>query len=65
MMHPQTHPTSPTSPTTAPAWEPSLAADGGDETPMTHSDYNLHPLLVHGLEHYVISAGEDERFFVR
>ncbi|GGY24887.1 hypothetical protein GCM10008098_18150 [Rhodanobacter panaciterrae] len=65
MMHPQTHPITPKPLTTAPAWESATAVAGVDEIPMAHLDYNLHPLLVQGLEHYVVSAGEDERFCIR
>ena len=43
-----------------------LAADGVDEALPLHADYNLRPLAVNSLEHYVLPAGEDgERFRVR
>lgn len=35
-----------------------------DNRPM-HTDYNLQPLLVHSLGHYVIRAEEGERFHIR
>lgn len=30
-----------------------------------HADYDLHPLLVRSLDHYVEHDGNDERFHVR
>ncbi|MFI4957890.1 MAG: hypothetical protein ACHP7C_01875 [Lysobacterales bacterium] len=36
---------------------PGEVGNGG----LTHADYNLQPLLVKSLGHYVTSAGEDER----
>lgn len=64
MMHSQAHLTP--SPPTVPASEPTITAttDHVDEMARSHFDYNLQPLLVHGLDHYVTTAGEDERFFV-
>ncbi len=32
---------------------------------LTHADYNLPPLLVKSLDHYVIPADENERFHIR
>lgn len=29
-----------------------------------HVDYNLHPLRVQGLDHYIDSAASDERFHI-
>jgi hypothetical protein len=66
MMHPQSHPTTPSPSTAASAWEPVPdTTDRTDETPLSHADYNLQPLRVQALDHYVSTAGEDERFFVR
>ncbi|MFI4959427.1 MAG: hypothetical protein ACHP7C_09745 [Lysobacterales bacterium] len=31
----------------------------------THADYNLQPLLVKSLDHYVIPANENGRFHIR
>jgi hypothetical protein len=37
-----------------------------DEALSSHADYNLHPLAVHSLEHYMILDEEEgERFHVR
>jgi hypothetical protein len=36
----------------------------GDDS-LTHADYNLQPLLVKSLDHYVIPADENERFHIR
>ena len=36
----------------------------GDDS-LAHADYNLQPLLVKSLEHYVIPADENERFHIR
>jgi len=32
---------------------------------LTHADYNLQPLLVKSLDHYVIPVDESERFHIR
>ena len=40
------------------------SGDVGDDS-LTHADYNLQPLLVKSLEHYVIPADESERFHIR
>lgn len=36
-----------------------------DEILPMHVDYNLHPLLVHSLDHYVIVEDKGERFYIR
>jgi hypothetical protein len=36
---------------------------GGDSR--AHADYNLQPLLVKSLDHYVIPTDENERFHIR
>lgn len=36
----------------------------GDDN-LTHADYNLQPLLVKSLDHYVIPVDESERFHIR
>ncbi len=43
------------------------AADGADETLLPlHADYNLRPLVVSSLEHYLLPVREDgERFRIR
>jgi hypothetical protein len=42
------------------------AADGADETLPLHADYNLRPLVVSSLEHYLLPVREDgERFRIR
>lgn len=61
MLPPQTHSTTPLTP----ASELPCAADDRIDAPTTHADYDLQPLLVRGLEHYVRPAGKEERFFVR
>ena len=38
--------------------------DIGDDN-LTHADYNLQPLLVKSLDHYVIPVEESERFHIR
>ena len=66
MMHPQSHPTTPSPSTAASAWNPLLdTTERIDEPPLSHADYNLQPLRVQALDHYVDTAGEDERFFIR
>lgn len=65
MMPPSSHPAAPSTPVDAPTpWQASPVAV--DEAPSTHADYNLRPLSVEGLAHYVALNGEkDERFSVR
>jgi hypothetical protein len=53
----QTSPSMPESVVFAPA--------GIDEILPMHVDYNLHPLLVHSLDHYVIVDDQGERFYIR
>ncbi|KAA0070077.1 hypothetical protein [Rhodanobacter sp. T12-5] len=36
-----------------------------DEDGLTHSDYNLLPLAVRSLDHYVAREDEGERFHIR
>ncbi|HEY8329427.1 MAG TPA: hypothetical protein VIO59_13415 [Rhodanobacter sp.] len=36
-----------------------------DEILPSHVDCNLHPLLVHNLDHYVIVDDKGERFYAR
>ncbi|MEO8998819.1 MAG: hypothetical protein ABI227_14715 [Rhodanobacter sp.] len=55
----------PPKPTTTSAPTPINAAPtDADDKRTEHTDYNLHPLAVHSLEHYVIHDDEDERFRV-
>lgn len=56
MTHPDNRSPAPSAPTT-----PVVAATPDDNPP--RADYNLHPLEVHGLDHYV-KYEEDERFHV-
>ena len=64
MIIPSYRPIAPPMPTTAftvPADDTRDAAHG----PLTpHADYNLRPLAVDSLDHYVIRLDEDERFHV-
>lgn len=66
MMPPTNRPVAPPTPTTAFA----LPADDTPnaiaiQDPMApHADYNLRPLVVDSLDHYVIRLDEDERFHV-
>lgn len=39
--------------------------DAVEAIQLLHTDYNLLPLQVNGLEHYVISADTEERFSIR
>lgn len=41
----------------------AVPVDADDNCP-EHADYNLRPLAVHSLEHYVARDDEDERFHV-
>ena len=67
MMPSPIHPSAPPMPAVAPMPEPAIPAlDSDDEALSSHADYNLHPLAVRSLEHYVILDEEEgERFHVR
>jgi len=65
MMHPQTQPAAPMLPGTAPAEGSATTPDEVAEYRVPHSDYNLQPLRVPALDHYLVTADKDERFFVR
>lgn len=41
------------------------ARDEVDDNRPMHADYNLQPLPVHSLDHYVVRAEEAERFHIR
>lgn len=56
MTHPDNRPPTPSAPAI-----PVVAATPDDNPP--HADYNLNPLEVHGLGHYV-KYEDDERFHV-
>ena len=56
MTHPDNRPPTPSAPAI-----PVVAAAPDDNPP--HADYNLNPLEVHGLGHYV-KYEDDERFHV-
>ena len=67
-MLPSNHPSAPPVPAGMPP--PALAeaaAGGAGENLPPHADYNLHPLKVDGLGHYLPSGEEqeEERFHVR
>lgn len=65
MMPPSSHPVAPPTPLGTPMpWQASpVPADGA---PSTHADYDLRPLTVEGLAHYVaLNDEKDERFSVR
>jgi hypothetical protein len=62
MAHPVLDSNVPAASTIGSVAESIHVAPDGDET--NHLDYDLHPLCVHSLEHYVERDG-DERFHVR
>ena len=64
MMLPGNHPSMPATPVITPA--PLLstpASTAADDSSPAHADYNLLPLQVRGLDHYV-EHDDDERFHV-
>ena len=65
MMPPSSHPVAPPPPVGTPMpWQASRVP--ADETPSTHADYDLRPLTVEGLAHYLaLNDEKDERFSVR
>lgn len=67
MMPSSNRPSAPPMPTSTPVPEPAdPVLDGVDEALPPHADYNLHPLTVNSLEHYVAPVEENgERFHVR
>lgn len=65
MMFPSHRPSD--SPAPAVASKPSsviLSVDD-DSDSQPHTDYDLHPLLVNGLDHYAVLNDQKERFSVR
>jgi len=50
-------------PASMPTANPDASADAGSNNP-AHADYNLQPLAVPSLDHYVVLAAEGERFHV-
>lgn len=65
MMFPNRHASAPPAPGLTPmppAFAPALDEEG-DRLP--HTDYNLHPLVVEGLDHYVALDDQKECFSVR
>ncbi len=54
-------PTMPAAVTTPPAAAPNAV----DEDNLMHADYNLLPLAVRSLDHYVAREDEGERFHIR
>ncbi|MEY2168003.1 MULTISPECIES: hypothetical protein [unclassified Rhodanobacter] len=68
MMLPSNHSTASPVPAGMPVpAQAELATGGADENLPLHADYNLHPLKVDGLGHYLPSSEEpeEERFHVR
>ncbi|MGY3040384.1 hypothetical protein ACVWWQ_002007 [Rhodanobacter sp. TND4EL1] len=65
MMHPQTQPAAPRLPIAALIEGPATTPDEVDENRVPHADYNLQPLRVPALDHYLNTTDKDERFFVR
>lgn len=68
MMLPSNHPTAPPATAGMPLPVPAEPATGGSERNVpSHADYNLHPLKVDILGHYLPSSEEqeEERFHVR
>ncbi|MHB1058137.1 MAG: hypothetical protein ACYC0F_09700 [Rhodanobacter sp.] len=67
MMPSSIRPSAPPIPAIVPMPESAIPAlASADEALSPHADYNLHPLAVRSLEHYVILDEEEgERFHVR
>ncbi len=66
MMPLQNRPPVPPTQATPPTPELLVSASAsGDEILPPHADYNLHPLRVQSLDHYVIVDDKGERFYVR
>ncbi|HWX67355.1 MAG TPA: hypothetical protein VNZ27_13115 [Rhodanobacter sp.] len=66
MMLPNNPSSSPPKPATIPVPAPVVAMPVEVDVPSPmHADYNLHPLAVQSLDHYVIHIEDDERFHVR
>lgn len=63
MMPPTKYPTIPTIPAPSRPMPVDEPAPASDDTP-AHADYNLLPVGVHSLEHYVKLVEEDKRFHV-
>ncbi|HEV2681880.1 MAG TPA: hypothetical protein VGV14_15360 [Rhodanobacter sp.] len=66
MVLPNNPSSSPPKPAPLPTPAPVIAvpAEVDVSSPM-HADYNLRPLAVQSLDHYVIHIEEDERFHIR
>ncbi|OOG45746.1 hypothetical protein [Rhodanobacter sp. C01] len=66
MTLPSNHPSPPSAniPVPVPLITPSALAMPDLDDPL-HADYDLHPLLVRSLDHYVEEHGDGERFHVR
>lgn len=65
MLPPQNRPPVLPMPTIPPMPESVICASASiDEILPSHVDYDLHPLLVHSLDHYVI-VDHGERFYIR
>jgi hypothetical protein len=65
MMLPGNRPPTPPMPVIAPMPLPiTVAPTAIADSSSTHADYNLHPLAVRSLDHYLEHDVEDERFHV-
>lgn len=65
MMPPQNRPPVLPMQTTPATPEPVFPAPARvDDILPVHADYDLHPLVVHSLDHYVIVDDEVKRFYV-
>lgn len=65
MMLPNTLSSKSPMPATIPIATATMTPDEVGDDSLTHADYNLQPLLVKSLDHYVIPADERERFHIR
>lgn len=63
MMLPNSPSTTPPMPASMPTAIPDASVDA-DNNHSSHADYNLQPLAVPSLGHYVILVVEEERFHV-
>ena len=66
MMLPYKRPSPPETPaaTSTQPEPPATAPVAVDSSNPSHADYNLHPLKVLSLDHYILIDVEDERFHV-
>jgi hypothetical protein len=52
-------------PATMPVATATMSPGEVGDVNLTHADYNLQPMRVKSLDHYVIPADENERFHIR